>query len=58
MRVGGNAPTCAVKLVYYDGDMRIVQDKGSGEDSGKFFVYTRPVCPRSLDEKLAAIGGF
>lgn len=47
---GGNAPTCSVKLVYFDGDVRIVQDPG-----GQFFVYTRPVAPRSLDEKLASL---
>jgi len=46
----GKAPTCAVKLVYFDGDIRIVQDPG-----GQYFVYTRPVAPRSLDEKLAAL---
>ena len=37
----GRAPECAVKLVYFDGDMRIVQDP-----SGDYFVYTRPVCAR------------
>ena len=36
-------PTCAVKLVYFDGDMRIVEDP-----SGDLFVYTRPVAPRPL----------
>lgn len=50
---GGRAPSCAVKLVYLDGDMRIVQDP-----SGDYFVYTRPVCARSLDEKLAKLSGF
>ena len=71
---GGRAPSCAVKLVYWlglglanpnpnpnlnpnqvylDGDMRIVQDP-----SGDYFVYTRPVCARSLDEKLAQLSGF
>ena len=33
--------------------MRIVQDP-----SGDYFVYTRPVCARSLDEKLAKLSGF
>lgn len=47
---GGNAPTCAVKLVYFDGDMRIVQDPG-----GQYFVYSRPVAPRPIDEKLASL---
>lgn len=37
----GNAPTCSVKLVYFDGDMRIVED-----DGGSLFVYMRPVAPR------------
>lgn len=44
------APTCSVKLVYFDGDMRIVQDPG-----GQFFVYARPIAPRPLDEKLASL---
>ena len=35
--------TAQVKLVYFDGDMRIVQDPG-----GQYFVYTRPVAPRPL----------
>mmetsp|Transcript_121348 Transcript_121348/g.210705 ORF Transcript_121348/g.210705 Transcript_121348/m.210705 type:complete len:361 (-) Transcript_121348:43-1125(-) len=39
----GRGPTCSVKLVYFDGDMRIVEDT-----SGDFFVYTRPVAPRPL----------
>ena len=39
----GNGPTCAVKIVYFDGDMRIVEDP-----SGDYFVYTRPVCARPL----------
>jgi|EP00908_Phaeocystis_cordata_P017609 hypothetical protein len=39
----GLAPTCAVKLVYYDGDMRIVE-----EDGGSLFVYMRPVAPRPI----------
>ena len=47
---GGNAPTCSVKLVYFDGDMRIVEDPG-----GQYFVYTRPVAPRSIDAKLASL---
>ena len=47
---GGNAPTCSVKLVYFDGDLRVVQDPG-----GQYFVYTRPVAPRSLDAKLASL---
>jgi len=37
----GQAPTCSVKIVYYDGDMRIVE-----EDGGSLFVYMRPVAPR------------
>jgi hypothetical protein len=37
-------PKCSVKLVYFDGDMRIVQD---GPD-GNYFVYARPVAPRPL----------
>ena len=40
----GLAPTCAVKLVYHDGDMRIVE-----EDGGSLFVYMRPVAPRPID---------
>jgi hypothetical protein len=36
-------PACAVKLAYFDGDMRIVEDPG-----GQLFVYTRPVAPRPL----------
>ena len=39
----GRAPTCAVKLVYFDGDMRIIEDP-----SGDLFVYTKPVAPRPL----------
>lgn len=39
----GRPPTCSVKLVYFDGDMRIVEDPG-----GELFVYTRPVAPRPL----------
>ena len=50
---GGRAPSCAVKLVYFDGDMRVVEDP-----SGDYFVYTRPGCARSLDEKLAKLSGF
>ena len=34
-------PTCAVQLVYFDGDFRIVRDPG-----GQLFVYTRAVAPR------------
>jgi hypothetical protein len=37
-------PKCGVKLVYFDGDMRIVEDVG-----GEYFVYTRPVAPRPLE---------
>ena len=48
---GGNAPTCAVKLVYFDGDVRIVED-----DGGSLFVYTRPVAPRPLDAKALGSG--
>jgi len=39
----GQAPTCSVKLVYFDGDMRIVE-----EDGGSLFVYMRPVAPRPM----------
>ena len=38
---GGRAPTCSVKLVYFDGDTRIVEDS-----SGAYFVYARAVAPR------------
>lgn len=34
-------PVCSAKLVYFDGDFRIVEDKG-----GDFFVYMRAVAPR------------
>jgi hypothetical protein len=37
-------PRCSVRLVYFDGDLRIVQDPG-----GQFFVYSRSVSPRPLD---------
>jgi len=37
----GLPPSCAVKLVYFDGDFRVVEDS-----DGSFFVYTRPVAPR------------
>ena len=46
-------PNLNPNQVYLDGDMRIVQDP-----SGDYFVYTRPVCARSLDEKLAQLSGF
>ena len=46
--------TCSVKLVYFDGDMRIVQDVPSGQH----FVYMRPVAPRSIDQKLSQLNGF
>ena len=46
-------PNLNPNQVYLDGDMRIVQDP-----SGDYFVYTRPVCARSLDEKLAKLSGF
>jgi len=46
------APTCSVKLVYFDGDMRIVEDV-----SGELFVYTRPVAPRPLAQKIAEVEG-
>eukprot|EP00324_Dicrateria_rotunda_P000738 CAMPEP_0206156422 /NCGR_PEP_ID=MMETSP1474-20131121/2978_1 /ASSEMBLY_ACC=CAM_ASM_001110 /TAXON_ID=97495 /ORGANISM="Imantonia sp., Strain RCC918" /LENGTH=286 /DNA_ID=CAMNT_0053555505 /DNA_START=32 /DNA_END=892 /DNA_ORIENTATION=+ len=36
-------PTCAVQLVYYDGDLRIVRDAG-----GELFVYARAIAPRPL----------
>ena len=40
----GNGPTCSVKLVYFDGDVRIVQDP-----SGDYFVYSRAIsAPRPL----------
>jgi len=39
----GFAPTCSVKLCYFDGDFRIVED-----DGGSLFVYTRPVAPRPM----------
>ena len=39
------APTCSVRLVYFDDDTRIVQDA-----SGDLFVYTRPVAPRPISE--------
>ena len=39
----GLPPTCSVKLVYFDGDFRVVED-----DGGSLFVYTRPVAPRPL----------
>ena len=47
---GGNAASCSVKLVYFDGDMRIVQDAG-----GEYFVYARPVSPRPIDEKIKSL---
>merc|ERR1712216_642796 len=49
----GRAPSCAVKLCYFDGDLRIVQDP-----SGDYFVYTRPVAPRSIEQKLEQLKGF
>jgi hypothetical protein len=48
----GRAPTCSVKLVYFDGDIRIVEDR-----SGELFLYARPVAPRPLAAKLAEIEG-
>ena len=39
----GRKATCSVQLVYNDGDMRIVRDI-----DGEYFVYSRPVLPRSL----------
>lgn len=48
----GRAPTCSVKLVYFDGDIRIVEDR-----SGELFLYTRPVAPRPLAAKIAEIEG-
>ena len=45
----GIGPECSVKLVYFDGDLRIVQDP-----SGDYFVYTRPVAPRPLAEDKRA----
>jgi hypothetical protein len=40
----GRDPICQVYIKYVDDDFRIVQDT-----SGDYFVYTRPVVPRSLD---------
>jgi hypothetical protein len=40
----GRDATCKVYVRYVDNDFRIVQDV-----SGDYFVYTRPVVPRSLD---------
>lgn len=48
----GRAPTCSVKLVYFDGDIRIVEDR-----SGELFLYARPVAPRPLAAKIAEIEG-
>jgi len=39
-------PTCSVRLVYFDGDFRIVRDS-----SGELFVYARAVAPRPLDSR-------
>eukprot|EP00316_Scyphosphaera_apsteinii_P002225 CAMPEP_0119341630 /NCGR_PEP_ID=MMETSP1333-20130426/102874_1 /TAXON_ID=418940 /ORGANISM="Scyphosphaera apsteinii, Strain RCC1455" /LENGTH=306 /DNA_ID=CAMNT_0007353657 /DNA_START=46 /DNA_END=966 /DNA_ORIENTATION=+ len=39
----GVAPRCSTKLVYFDGDFRIVEDGG-----GELFVYTRAVAPRAM----------
>lgn len=39
----GKRPTCSVQLRYVDEDMRIVAD-----GDGDFFVYSRPVDPRSV----------
>jgi len=39
----GRKATCSVQLVYADSDMRIVRDR-----DGEYFVYSRPVLPRSL----------
>jgi len=36
-------PTCSVTLRYFDGDFRVVEDRG-----GQFFVYARPIAPRPL----------
>lgn len=46
----GNAASCAVKLVYFDGDYRIVQDA-----SGEYFVYSRAVAPRPISDKIASL---
>ena len=46
-------PKCSVKLVYFDGDMRIVQDG----PEGNYFVYMRPVAPRPLPS-LKVSGNF
>lgn len=48
----GRAPTCSVKLVYFDADIRIVEDR-----SGELFLYARPVAPRPLAAKIAEIEG-
>jgi len=40
----GRDADCRVYVRYVDDDFRIVEDS-----SGEFFVYTRPVVPRSLD---------
>ena len=39
----GQPASCAVQLVYFDGDMRVVQDA-----SGEYFVYARAVAPRPI----------
>jgi len=44
----GRPAACAVKLAYFDGDLRVVQDPG-----GQYFVYTRPVAPRPLPPMAA-----
>jgi len=49
----GRAASCAVKLCYFDGDFRVVQDP-----SGDYFVYARPVAPRPIEEKLQELKGF
>lgn len=43
----GRPALCAVDVRYVDNDFRIVEDVG-----GDFFVYTRPVVARPLDEDI------
>lgn len=43
----GRAPLCAVDVRYVDEDFRVVEDIG-----GDFFVYTRPVVARPLDDDI------
>ena len=43
----GGGPICSTKLVYFDGDWRIVEDAG-----GELFVYVRSAAPRPLPPGL------